>query len=128
MDKNFFNCEKNINVHKINFSISADLKQLTLCYGLQAANIDTWRRVLDKSVKTIDLDVKKQFVIALGCSNNREILLEYFNYIVNDTSPFNNTFQVISTAINSALERTEVGVDTALNFVIQRFITLLRKM
>ncbi|XP_011497942.1 PREDICTED: aminopeptidase N-like [Ceratosolen solmsi marchali] len=108
--------------------LSPDLKKITLCYGLQSADIDIWQKVLDKCVETTDPDNQKELLVALGCSNNNQILQKYFNFILNDTSPFNNTFSVISTAISSALENSEVGIDTALDYVIKRFITLLRKI
>lgn len=106
------------------YSISPDLKVVTLCRGLQTAGFDIWKVGLDKCIKTNNTDDKELLIKSLGCSANKKILQFYLNYTLDIHSSLNDTLRIAKIVTDAS----EIGVDAALNFVIEQFPVIAGKL
>ena len=102
------------------------MKKVSICNGLRTANMTQWNNTLQKYLKTkADLDKYESFKLfnSLGCSSNTSITMHFLELTILENSTFNDT----EGAMSSIYRNSDVGVDTVLDFITHKTLTLLIK-
>ncbi|XP_071050027.1 aminopeptidase N-like [Onthophagus taurus] len=104
--------------------LSPNMEEYVFCGGLRKADINDWedmyKRYLEENVEFR----KKRILVALGCVENEQILINYIDKIVNNQSLMRNLDRQV--AFESIYCFNVFGRDVILSFMDQYFLVLLK--
>ncbi|KAJ8682247.1 hypothetical protein QAD02_018039 [Eretmocerus hayati] len=107
-----------------NTKVSADLREITLCYGMRQATKETWDKAYNKSLKgNKDDQETKHLISALACSADASILK---NYLTLATHP-NATYDFL-TVLKDVSHNSPIGVQVSLDFLTQETLSVAIKL
>ena len=105
------------------------MKSFSLCNGLRNASQDVWDKVKDEYLKiqdSQDMIKNRTLLSALGCSSKKEIVSRFLNLTLDPSMPLGKNADA-KKVMEIVINYSDVGVDEVLDFVNQRFLTLLIK-
>ncbi|CAG9818324.1 unnamed protein product [Phaedon cochleariae] len=114
--------KKSFQEYKTNSSsLDNNLRDVVLCYGLKNSEkvTDDYNFLLNVFEKSTSPVEQHAILVALGCIEDEEVLLEYLSLTINKTSSIRQ--QDYSTLFSSVYYKSKKGLNVALSFLEDNF-------